>query len=532
MGLWKIRMTLNVLIQPTRFHMCTFKEVDIAKVEEQAALLEKDLIVKELETLEVLKDLESTKKTLEELKLKLQKETAESSPTPSIPSGNTNTNSGINETEKQIPENIVDAEQDPVGGLNTCPTSSPGLILMELKKAKVNLSRTNSDISGIRASVESLNTKIEKERISLKKTHEKLFSNSATISSLEEDLKQTRQKLQLVKKAKLNCNSENPADISKELQELSYEAENFKKMAEAAREEVARAMSEIEQTKTSIKTSEIRWFAAKKMAKAARAAEASAVADIKALSNSEGPSITLSLEEYSSLTRKVREAEELSKKRVVSAMLQIDVANKSKLEILKKVEAANEEVKTSKKAMEVALKRVEAANNAKLSVEEALRRWRSENGQKRRSSYNSTKFKNAHPSHQRKDSRLLDVNGFNLTSDGSKPVLRPTLSIGQILSRKLLLPGEGEMEMWTDDSSKRSKVSLGQMLGRHVEVLSPPTKSDKEGSVDAQKQPSAKKKKFGFAQFSLILAKQNKKKKMMKKKQVPITRWNSCKGGV
>ena len=66
------------------------------------------------------------------------------------------------------------------------------------------------------------------------------------------------------------------------------------------------------------------------MKEAARAAEAAALAEIKALSshheNSPGDcvekhdGVTLSFEEYTALTCKVRETEEQSKKRVVDAM--------------------------------------------------------------------------------------------------------------------------------------------------------------------------------------------------------------------
>ena len=47
---------------------------DIKKGEEQAAELEKDLIVKELKTLDVLEELGATKRIVEELKQQLQKE--------------------------------------------------------------------------------------------------------------------------------------------------------------------------------------------------------------------------------------------------------------------------------------------------------------------------------------------------------------------------------------------------------------------------------------------------------------------------
>lgn len=512
------------------------EEVDIFKVEEQAAQLEKDLFAKERETLEVLKELEATKMIVEELKLKLQKEASELNATLESKSTDSKKSRAAKEAEKENHENLEFGHPNPVGELIRCPSSAPGLILMELKQAKLNLTRTTTDLSDIRASVETFNKKIEKERVSLKKTRERITLNSSKISYLEKELNQTRQKLQVAKNAETNSGSPNPKDISRELQRLSDETEQFKKMGEAAKSEVLRAMSEIEQTKSRIKTAEIRLVAAKKMKAAARAAEAVALSEIKTLSNKENSGlenieggVTLSFEEYSSLTSKARNADELSKRRVVEAMQQVDEANVSKVEILKTVEAATKEVKTSKKVLEEALNRVEAANRGKLAVEEALRKWRSEHGQKRRS---TNKFKNSNSSHHQRDSHLFDVNGLNMASDGSVPVLQPTLSIGQILSMKLLSPD-------AEQRNVKGKVSLGQMLNksagdaqptgdtqpacRKVERESSQMLSKSTGDTQpacqkveresSQKQFSVKRKKFGFARFSLLLAKQSKKKK-------------------
>lgn len=488
------------------------EEVDIAKVEEQASRLEKDLIVKEKETLEVLKELESTKLMVEELKSKLLKETAEVD-------AKLESNGDDKDVMNSVVSEVVEEEEKSGVVENVCdlPSSAPGLILLELKQAKLNLSRTTSDLAEIRASVESLSRKLDKERASLEKTRERLSLNTSKVSSLEEELNQTKAKLQMAKDA---SGSDNSAEMSRELHRLSSETEQFKKIGEAARLEVVRAMSEIEQTRSRIKTAEIRLIAARKMKEAARAAEAVALADIKALSNSESSSgdslpksegVTLSFEEYSSLTSKAREADELSKRKVEDAMGQVDDANVSKMEILKRVEEATEEVKTTKRALEEALNRVEAANKGKLAVEEALRKWRSDNAHKRRSVHNSTKFKNSYSSQHRKDYPMLDVNGIHLVNDDPNPVLKPTLSIGQILSRKLLLPEEFEM---SGRDNIRRKVSLGQILSKQTMEVPPPIsrKADKENG-NTKHQFSGKRKKFGFARFSLLLAKQNKKKK-------------------
>ncbi|KAL4272306.1 hypothetical protein GQ457_13G027070 [Hibiscus cannabinus] len=505
-GYWK--PSQHKLISQTEHDV---EVVDIAKLEEQAEQLEKDLIVKERETLDVLKELETTKLTVEELKLKLQKEAS---------GVNVTLEKNMDETKEAEKENLQVGHPNLAGSLSPHPQPAPSLILMELKQAKLNLSRTTNDLADIRGSVDSLNKKLEKERISLEKTRERLNQNSSKISSLEEELSQTRLKLQVAKDAEMKSGADNPLDISRELQRLSSEAEQFKKIGQAARSEVSRAISEIEQTKTRIKTTEMRLHAAKKMKEAARAAEAVALAEIKTLSRKESSTgvpvqkaegVTISFEEYNALMCKAQNAEELSTQKVVDAMVQVDEANVSKMEILKKVEEATEEIRTSKKALEEALNRVEAANKGKLAVEEALRKWRSEHGQKRRSVHNSTKFKNSCSSHNRKDSRLFDVNGLNLISDDSTPVLKPTLSIGQILSRKLLLPEDFENEMLAEKGTMKRKVSLGQMLGKqNGDFITDSQKAERESG---HKQFSGKRKKFGFARFSLLLAKHNKKKK-------------------
>ncbi|KAJ1379046.1 WEB family [Sesbania bispinosa] len=465
-GYWKpIHNNISYVGSDSERHI---EEIDGEKLEEQAVVLEKELILKERETLDVLKELESTKRLVEDLKLKLQKEESEAN----LISKMSVCDQRLVVEKKEEKENQVshlDVPQPLKEGFIPYPSSAPGLILMELKQAKLNLTKTTNDLADVRATVESLNKKLEKERISLEKTRERLTQNSSKISSLEEEINQTRLRLQVAKDAEIKCASGDPSDITRELQRLSSEAEHFKRMGESTKSEVLKTMSEIEQTKTMIRTAEIRLVAARKMKEAARAAEAAALAEINALSNHENSpgecmqkrdEITLSFEEYTALTCKARDAEEQSKKRVADAMLEVDEANLSNMDILKRVEEATEEVRTSKKALEEALGRVEAADRGKLEVEEALRKWRSE-GHKRRI-HNSTKFKNSGPSEHRRDSRLLDVNGLSLVNDEVKPVLKPTLSIGQILSRKLLLPQEFEGGL--EDFMKVKSAQLCQIV--------------------------------------------------------------------
>ncbi|XVF20918.1 hypothetical protein REPUB_Repub12eG0045100 [Reevesia pubescens] len=89
---------------------------------------------------------------------------------------------------------------------------------MELQQAKLNFSRTTNDLAGIRGSVDLLIKKLEKERTSLEKARERLSQNSSKISSFEEELNQTRLKLQVAKDAETKSSDDNPLDILRELQ--------------------------------------------------------------------------------------------------------------------------------------------------------------------------------------------------------------------------------------------------------------------------------------------------------------------------
>ncbi|KAK9283719.1 hypothetical protein L1049_011969 [Liquidambar formosana] len=487
------------------------EEFDISKVEQHAAELEKALTLKEQETLDVLKEVETTKRIIEELKLKLQKEASESMATPDF---NMST-PDIKEMNEKNPKNVVSNHEKTMENLSLCPTSSLGLVLTELKQAKLHLGKTTNDLAVIRASVESLNKKVKKQETSLEMACKSPTSNSPGVPFPEEEPNLTKVKLQMTNDTETRRGFQNPTFISRELEQLNFEAEQFIRMAEAAKSELLRAMSGIEQTKTSMRTAEIRWVAAKKMEEAAKAVEAVALAEMKALSNSESSSgvflqrpegVTLSFEDYASLIPNARKAEGLSKKKVVDAMLQIDEANLSRLSMLKKFEETTKELKDSKKALEEALGRIEVANRRRLAAEEALRRWGPEHSQMKRPMPNTTKPKDSYPPHYHQNSRLFDMSRSNQVNDESKPVLRPTFSIGEILSRTSILPEEFVAVKRMEGRADGQKVSLSQMLHEQRSIPSTPTRGDKDGSD--QKLFFAKNKKFGFIHLSLPLTKQ------------------------
>ncbi|CAN6325290.1 unnamed protein product [Urochloa humidicola] len=468
-------------------------------VQEQAAQLENEVAVKERETLDVLKELESTKKVIADLKLKIQKEATETSPDEAVKSEETGQVSMVAGSEEQQPENIpMDVAME---GVEENPQHS---VLVQLEQAKENLNRTTSDLAAVRAAVELLRSSIAKEKMLLERGREKLSCNTSLVSSLEDELDQTAQKLETLKD--LQKRRKDPSDIFIEIKKMTSEVQQLRSMANDSKSEAMLLAAEIEQAKASISTAEIRCIAAKKMEEAARAAEALALAEIKALLSSENSfegdnssdGVTLSMEEYFTLCSKALEADENSKKKVEDAMLQVDIANGSESESIKRLEDAKAEVEECKKALQEALKRVEAANHGKLAVEEILRRWKSESRHRKRSIGGSPKFKNA--TYRRKDSYSMDI-----VDDVSDRSFKQTLSIGQILSMKLMGPDGYDKSVWDDKTSEMPNISLGQILNRSG-VLA-------REDMASRKRISGKRKKFALTGLSVLLAKQSKSKK-------------------
>ncbi|KAG4923230.1 WEB family protein [Glycine soja] len=482
------------------------EDFDLKKVEEQAAELEKDLIVKELETLDVLEELGATKRIVEDLKQQLQKEAMKCLATRDVNSYEEAGTPVIKEKDEDNCGNIVNDEEQVMQIPSPCSmSSSPDMILMELKKAKLNLGKTINELGVIQSSIESLNKKMKKEKNFLERTREKLASKFAAESAQERVQEQTRLNPPA---PHVEFTFGNPAN------NFNSDSGQCNGMAETRRPEPSKPLSVYEEYGFSVKTAEIRWLAAKKMEEAARAAEAIALAEIKALSNAqrslgfvlpEPEKVTFAFGERSPLNPKAQIPKESTLKKVIDSKFQIDETKISKLTILKKLEEAAEEVLHSKQVLTDALNRIETANRKQHAAKEALRRWIPEDDMKEYSTINCNKF-NQTGIYQ--DS-LQDVTRSTTANNDPKPALRPTISMRDVLSRKQVPEGYAtrkEMEEHTE----RQKVALSQMLQALREDLTLPPKTEKDGNN--QKPYVAQRKKFGFIQISLPLAKPNKKR--------------------
>ncbi|KAL7107512.1 hypothetical protein ACP275_06G059100 [Erythranthe tilingii] len=148
-------------------------------------------------------------------------------------------------------------------------TAGAGSMFFDLNQAKTNLSRTSVDLAVVQSSLESLTKKLRQDKV----------------------LSETRTKMPPM--------------------QGNFEAEQFKKMTEASRYEVMKAIKDIERTKNSILMAELRLNAAKKIEEAAKAVEAISLAKKGGRFKNIPDETTLSLQEYKALTQRANEAHHL-----------------------------------------------------------------------------------------------------------------------------------------------------------------------------------------------------------------------------
>ncbi|XP_073130539.1 WEB family protein At2g40480-like [Henckelia pumila] len=428
----------------------------LGKMEEQAVQLERDLMLKEQETLNLLKQLEAAKRLVETLKCHLMPEFS-----PFLPSPRQNM-----ETAR-----ANDSTEDLSSWF---PVLSPGLMFMELNRAKTNLNKTSVDLAAIQESVESLNQKMRRDKALLERRMEMEEAPDCA-------------------KGEAKGRLENCANISLGYLERSgFETEQFKKMTEASRYEVMKAMAEIERTKNSIKMAEMRLNAAKKMEEAAKAVEEIALAERNIFTSSDvflddhkRDGITLSFEEYRSLTQKAHQVEEICKTKFIDANT---IQTRSK-------EYHKPEVSVTEKFEEMEQENQQYSRVADVRTREE---GPLPNYQDR---YSKFKFRNSRSGGHR-TAHVANGNGSNGTT-----------SMGDILGRKLVLQDDIIVGKHVENHhhGERGHVSLSQMLREQSRTILHPgeTAGDEQGPVE--RSFFVQRKKFGFIQVPLSIKKTKKK---------------------
>ncbi|KAF4362315.1 WEB family protein At5g55860 [Cannabis sativa] len=258
-------------------------------------------------------------------------------------------------------------------------------VTLELDGAKGSLQKVAEEESSLRSLVESLKAELE----NVKKEHAELKEKEAETESIAGNLhvKLRKYKTELEaclaeeSKARGSCD-----DLISTLDQLTMETQNAQREAEEMKNKAEELRKEAEATKVIVKEAEENLRIALEEAEEAKAAEERALDQIKALSDQtnaarastseSGANITISREEFESLSRKVEESDKLADMKVAAALAQVEAVRASENEALKKLETTQKEIENMKAATEDALKKAQMAEAAKKAVEGELRRWR------------------------------------------------------------------------------------------------------------------------------------------------------------
>ncbi|KAG0619650.1 hypothetical protein M758_4G154600 [Ceratodon purpureus] len=302
-------------------------------------------------------------------------------------------------------------------------------LLASLASLRAELKNANNEVQNLKKEVEDTTIEMEEQ-----------------INHLQDDLnaavlRETKSKI---------CIS----NLNEALQQVTAEAVEAKAAAIQASDEVVAKTQELEETLLHNQTLECRLQASIKETDAAKAAEVFAHTEVKFLRkkinnsmdvNRNGEdSITISYDEYETMAKKVIDSENLAKKRIVAAIAQADASKASELEISKKLESIKNLLERSQIAMKQAVQVAEAAEAAKSAVEGELRKWRSENEQRRKAAVAAVMAVGSTEDSKHDCSVVIGDNSFFKSgtignestrglSNGSPNALQPKESLAQLL---------------------------------------------------------------------------------------------------
>ncbi|KAM5546460.1 hypothetical protein ABKV19_002457 [Rosa sericea] len=289
--------------------------------------------------------------------------------------------------EAQLAErlNEIGALQKQMENEKASDLNSVRMVTSELDDAKESLHKVAEEENSLRSLVEALKVEIE----NVKKEHAELKEKEAETESiagnLHVKLRKTKTELEacLAEESKARGASN---EMIATLNQLSLEIENARRDAEEMKIKAEEMKKEAETTKSAVKEAEKKLRIALEEAEEAKSAEEKALEQIRTLSertnaarastSESGGQITISKDEFESLSRKVEESDKLAEMRVAAAMAQVEAVKASENEALTRLEATQKEIEDMKAATEEAKKRAEMAEAAKKAVEGELRRWR------------------------------------------------------------------------------------------------------------------------------------------------------------
>ncbi|MFQ6650398.1 hypothetical protein Gotur_022368 [Gossypium turneri] len=283
-------------------------------------------------------------------------------------------------------------------------------VTSELDGAKGSQQKVINKENLLRNLVESLKVELE----NVKKEHSELKDKEAETESIAGNLhvKLRRSKYDLeVFLAEESKTRGAYEEMISTLQQLSVETEGAQREAEEMKKETEKLKLEAEASRVRLKEADKKLRNVSEENEAAKEAETRALDQIKMLSEKInaarastpecGADITISREEFESLSHKAEESKNIAEMKVKAAMARVEAVKASENEALERIEAIQKEIEDMKAATMDALKRAQVAEAAKMAVEGELQRWR-EKEQKKAAKATAQILPESSPQHGRK----------------------------------------------------------------------------------------------------------------------------------
>ncbi|CAK9311790.1 unnamed protein product [Citrullus colocynthis] len=264
--------------------------------------------------------------------------------------------------EEKLKETTAEIEvlQEKMKEVHASDMNTVRALTVELNEATRTLQKISEEESSLRSLVSSLRLEVENVKREREELNKKLDEEEKLLDARREQ--------------------------SLKLQQLQVQVETSKQEAEQMKREAAELKRDAEASRSFTEEAEIKLQIVQKEAEEAKEAEKKALEQMKSMAHkdvsgegSEPTSqIKLTVDEFESLSRKVRESKMLAEKEEANTIAEVEVINARQSEAAKKLEANLKAIEEIKIATEMALKGAEMAETAKMVVEGELRRWRQE----------------------------------------------------------------------------------------------------------------------------------------------------------
>uniref|UniRef100_A0A0D3H7Q0 Uncharacterized protein n=1 Tax=Oryza barthii TaxID=65489 RepID=A0A0D3H7Q0_9ORYZ len=259
----------------------------------------------------------------------------------------------------------------------------------ELENMRIDIDKAKDDVKSLWNAAATLRANVEMEKTNIASLRQKENLAFESALALQEELSKIAFELSMVEERT------KAAKMPLELQQATKKLEHAKLNAVFARNEMEKAREEADQAQAEVNVVQLRIEATLREILAVNASREIAVAsanalqdykqeiELEPLANRKNNNVTLSLEEYNVLCKKVQDAEDSAKKQVIRAIEKIKEAKDAEVRSLDRLDQLIKQIDDRRVALREAHEKANVAYDGKLAMENELRKRRAHHEKQR-----------------------------------------------------------------------------------------------------------------------------------------------------